>query len=306
LRPFAALLLGNVALAFGPLWVRLADCGPVSAGFWRLTLALVPLALLARGQRQGEGQGEGRGQNQPIFAGSRLQFMVMAGAGVFFALDLAAWHLGIARTRLGNATLFGNSGSVIVMAWGLFAVRRWPHRGEWIALAAAALGATILFGRSLEISAASLTGDLLCVLAGVFYAFYILMLRSMRAHLGNWSLLLGSTLTGAPLLLVVAIALGEPVWPQAGPGAWWPVVVLSLSSQVLGQGLLVYALRHFSPLVIGLVLLTQPAIAVSIGAVVFGETLTATDALGMVMVAAALAIVRATERGAPREEPAEG
>ncbi|WP_292682343.1 hypothetical protein [Novosphingobium sp.] len=33
----AALLAGNVALALGPMWVRLADSGPVSAGFgaWR-------------------------------------------------------------------------------------------------------------------------------------------------------------------------------------------------------------------------------------------------------------------------------
>ena len=43
-----ALLLGNVALAFGPWLVRLADVGPVAAGFWRLTLALPFLLLVAR------------------------------------------------------------------------------------------------------------------------------------------------------------------------------------------------------------------------------------------------------------------
>ena len=37
---FPALLLGNIALAFGPWLVRLADVGPVAAGFWRLALAL--------------------------------------------------------------------------------------------------------------------------------------------------------------------------------------------------------------------------------------------------------------------------
>ena len=43
---FAALLGGNAALALGPLWVRLADSGPVSAGFWRLALA-IPFFVLA-------------------------------------------------------------------------------------------------------------------------------------------------------------------------------------------------------------------------------------------------------------------
>ena len=49
---FAALLGGNVALALGPMWVRLADSGPVSAGFWRLALAVPFFVLLARMNRQ--------------------------------------------------------------------------------------------------------------------------------------------------------------------------------------------------------------------------------------------------------------
>ena len=52
LLPLAALLLGNVALAMGPWFVRLADTGAVSAGFWRVALALPFLALLARANRQ--------------------------------------------------------------------------------------------------------------------------------------------------------------------------------------------------------------------------------------------------------------
>ncbi|MGI8874782.1 MAG: EamA family transporter, partial [Egibacteraceae bacterium] len=49
----------------------------------------------------------------------------------------------------------------------------------------------------------------------------------------------------------------------AGPGAagWTPVVALAVSSQVIGQGLLVFALKHFPPLIVGMALLTQPAIA---------------------------------------------
>jgi drug/metabolite transporter (DMT)-like permease len=55
------------------------------------------------------------------------------------------------------------------------------------------------------------------------------------------------------------------------------VFVLALSSQVLGQGLLVYALGSLSPLVVGLTLLTQPAISALVGWLVYGETLGALD-----------------------------
>lgn len=148
-------------------------------------------------------------------------------------------------------------------------------------------------GRSLEIDPATLRGDLLCLLAGLLYAFYILLLGGARARLGNWSLLFWSSAIGAPLLLPIALMLGEQVWPHN----WWPLLALTLGSQVIGQGLLIYSLRHFSALVIGLMLLSQPAVSVLIGWLAFDETLGWLDGLGMALVAAALVIVRAGEKG---------
>jgi hypothetical protein len=46
-RHLLALVGGNLILALGPWSVRLADTGPVSAGFWRLALAVPVLAILA-------------------------------------------------------------------------------------------------------------------------------------------------------------------------------------------------------------------------------------------------------------------
>lgn len=272
----AALLGGNFALALGPLWVRLADCGPVSAGFWRLVLALPLFVLLARFN------------GQPVLGLPRRTMLAIMGAGLFFALDLGSWHLGIGLTRMGNASLFGNSGSILLVAWGLIALRRLPRLGEWLAFAAAMLGSAILLGRSLEIDRTTMIGDLLCLLAGFLYTFYILLLQHGRSSLGNWALLTWSTLAGAPVLLIMALLLGEPVWPQV----WWPVVVLSLTSQIFGQGLLVYSLKHFSPLVVGLALLTQPAVSVLAGWLRFGEVLTPLDALGMFLVGTGLVLAR--------------
>ena len=272
----AALLGGNAALALGPWWVRLADTGPVSAGFWRLSLALPLLALLALSSRQPL-----RGLPAPALWGA-------AGTGLFFGLDIASWHIGIGQTRLGNAALFGNAGSIVVAAWGLVALHRAPRSGEWLAFAAAIAGSAILMGRSLELDAKSFAGDLACLLAGLFYAVYIVLLQNLRGRLGSWSLLTWSSLASAPVLLAIALIRGEPVWPHD----WSPVMALALGSQVVGQGLLVFAMRHFPPLVIGLALLCQPAIAVVAGWLVFGESLGPLDAAGMLLVAAALVLAR--------------
>ena len=276
---FAALMGGNVALAVGPWFVRHADSGPVSAGFWRLLLAIPVLfafALLGREKVSGYARGT---------------WLAIAGAGVFFGLDIASWHIGIGMTRMANATLFGNSGSLVVIAVGLFALHRAPRRSEWLAFALAIAGSAVLLGRSLEIGRTTLIGDLFCIAAGLLYAGYILLLQKPRAHLGSWALVAWSSVAGAPVMLATALLIGEPVWPTL----WWPLVALALLGQVTGQGLLIYAMRHFPPLVFGLALLTQPAIAVALGWLAFGEVLVPIDFLGMAMVGAGLVLARSTQ-----------
>ena len=274
---FAALIAGNAALALGPWLVRLADTGPVSAAFWRLVLALPLMALLAW---------RARGK-------ARLDWRVAAlclVAGAFFAVDLASWHIGIEQTRLANATLFGNSGSIILMVWGLVAARRAPSGREGAGVLAALAGAAILLGRSLEISTATFVGDLFCLAAGIFYAFYLLPAQTARATLNPWLVLVLVGLAASPLLLGMAVLAGEPILP--GPAGWTPVLLLAVSSQIVGQGLLVFSLRHFPPLIIGMALLTQPALAGLVGWLAFGELLVPLDILGMALVGAALVLAK--------------
>ena len=156
-------------------------------------------------------------------------------------------------TRLGNATLFGNAGSIVLLFWGFMVARTLPGRLEWLAIVFALAGAAILLGRSLEISSETLIGDLVCLVAGLLYVVYLLTLQGARERFGSWSLLVWVSLFGCPVLLAIALALGEPVWPDN----WGPVVGLVVVSQLLGQGLMVYTLRYFPPLVVGLALLTQ-------------------------------------------------
>lgn len=280
----AALLVGNVALACGPWLVRLADTGPVSAGFWRVALALPFLVLIAaaRGER--------------LTGISRKAVLLVLAGGVFFGLDIATWHVGIGDTRLANAVLFGNSGSVILMVWGFVMLRRLPRGREWPAILAALGGAGILLGRSLELSAVNFVGDLFCLLAGLLYAGYLILLQDARRSFGSWSLLAVSCSASVIVLFIVALLLREPFWP----GDWTPVVMLAISSQLVGQGLLVYSLKLFSPLVIGIALLTQPAVAALVGWLAFGEWLVPLDVVGIVLVGSALVLARVT---APREPP---
>ncbi len=283
---FLALIGANVALAFGPWFVRLADTGPVAAGFWRVTLA-VPLLLaisLGSGWR-------------PVRLGGTV-WILIAVAGVSFAADLASWHLGILRTTLANATLFGNSATLIFPLYGFLIARAWPSRTQGLALVLAAIGAALLMGQSYSLNPRNLAGDLLCLFAGILYTVYFIGMARVRDTMAPLPALTLSSIAGIVPLLIFALALGEKVMPDH----WTPLIGLALCSQVIGQGLMIYALGQFSPLVVGLALLTQPVVAAAIGWSVYGERLGTADVIGAVLVAVALVLVRRPAKTVSRSE----
>jgi len=277
---FPALLIGSSALAFGPWLVRLSGVGPVAAGFWRLALALPFLFVIAAMT--------GQAVHWP---GRRLAVIAMV-AGFFFAADLAAWHAGIHLTKLGNATLFGNTSSLIFALWGLWMARRRPSPAQAGALALAAVGAGLLMGSSAELSIDNVKGDLLALFAGILYTFYLIAVQRARQSLAPLPMLFIASLFGAGMLLPVSLGLGE----QIVPADWTFVLILALSSQVIGQGLLVYAIGSLSPLVVGLTLLTQPAISALVGWLAYGEALSPLDWIGAAAIAAARVLVRLPEK----------
>ena len=286
---FAALVVANVALAFGPWFVRLADVGPVASGFWRITLA-APVLLggaLASGWR-------------PAGLGRMLWAMVGL-AGICFAADLGSWHIGILKTTLANATLFGNSATLIFPIYGFLVARAWPTRMQGIALLLAAAGAALLMGKSYQLDPHHLIGDLLCLFAGVLYTFYFIFMARARATMAPLPALTLSTLSSILPLLVLAWLLGERILPHD----WAPLIGLALASQVLGQSLMIYALGQLSPLIVGLGLLIQPVVAATVGWVAYGEKLDRTDLIGAALVAAALVLVRRPPRARPELAPGE-
>jgi drug/metabolite transporter (DMT)-like permease len=286
---FVALLVGNLALAAGPFLVRNSHVGPIAAGFWRLALALPFLWAIAWMFRQS------------VHLPRKAMTIAIALAAFFFAADLAAWHTGILLTKLGNATLFGNISSFFFAGWGLWLVRKWPSALQALALTLAAIGCALLIWGSAELSAANLRGDLLAMLAGLLYTFYLILVERTRGEVQPLPLLFLASLVGAACLLPAALVAGERIIPTD----WTGVVALALCSQLVGQGLIVYALGYVPPLVFGIAMLTQPALSALLGWIYYDEAFTLRDWTGAAMIVVALILVRLKQRGEPSlHEPA--
>ncbi|HEY0595345.1 DMT family transporter, partial [Sphingopyxis sp.] len=204
------------------------------------------------------------------------------------------WHIGILHTKIANATLFGNCASLLLVLWGVFLTRTLPRGWQALAVLLAFAGSALLMGQSYEMSREYLLGDLLSLLAGVLYTCYVILMQRVRGTLAPWTALGIASVVCVPVLLGTALVLGEAIVPRD----WTPLILLALTSQVVGQGLMIWSLPRFSPLVLALTLLIQPAIAAIAGWLMFDERLGPVDIFGGMLVGAALVLIRLPSRRA--------
>jgi drug/metabolite transporter (DMT)-like permease len=275
-----ALIAGNLFMSMGPMLVRMSDTGPVASAFWRIIIAAPLLFVVARLS------------GDPARKLSGPLFWLFLCSGLFFAADLAAWHIGILQTKMANATLLGNSTSFLLPIYGFVVARVLPTRIQGWALALAAGGMVLLLGRSFELSTTNLWGDLLCLLAGVFYTGYLVLLARAKDSMGPWPTLAWSTVMSIVPLFALSKVLGEQIIPTN----WTPLIVLAICSQILGQGLIIYAIGRVSNMVVGLMMLIQPIVSAVIGWQLYREILTPFDAVGAVLIGLALLLVRQPDR----------
>lgn len=281
LIPTAALIGGAIAIASAPIFVRLAETGPVATAFWRVLLSL-PFAWIWWMKVR---------PRDTATAGTRAPVGPLLLAGVFFAGDLGIWHLSIVLTPVANSTLLVNTAPVFVTlgAWLIFGQRARPS--FWIAVLLALAGAALLVGASVAASPRQLLGDLLAVVAAVSYAGYLLAVSRARSRWPTAALLaVGGSVTVLTLLPFMLIA-GEAIWP-ASPGGWGTLLLLTLIAQLLGQGLITYALAHLPAAFSSVGLLVQPVMAAVFAWAILGEALTGTQALGGAIVLAGIWLAR--------------
>ena len=294
-RPLAlaALFIGAAGISLSPIFVRLADVGPVASAFWRTALAVPFLAMLPwllGGANAGSANANGI-RARRLLPGTPRAWWMLALAGMFFAGDLGVWHVSIGMTSVANATLFPNLAPVIVtlVAWLAFGER--ITRLFVAGLALALIGAVIIVGDSLRVSHGQVAGDLLAFLAAFFYAGYLLTVSRLRHHAGVATIMTFSSAFSALPLGLLALAQGTPLLASSAAG-WAALVGLALVSQVIGQGLIAHALAHLPVSFSSVGLLLQPALAALFGWLLLGEALNGPQAAGMLVILTGIWLAR--------------
>ena len=281
-------MLGAVAITFSSILVRLSHASPSTAAIFRCAYALPFLGLIM--------WLENRRYGARAWADRRWAIA----SGVFFAADLIMWHHSIGDIGAGLATVLANIQVVLVplVAWAVLSER--PGRRLLAALPLALLGVVLISG-VLEHGAYGrdpTRGTIFGLGAGVAYVGFLLLLRQggsdLRRPAGP---LFDATAVATVLCVIAGSIIGDarlvPVWPGAG----W-LIVLALTSQVLGWLLITSSLPRLPAALTSLLLTIQPVGSVALAAAIFGESPSAVQLLGVVLVL--IALLAATYRGRGR------
>ncbi|GAK32165.1 membrane protein [Iodidimonas nitroreducens] len=302
-RAFAALLLGAVGIGFAPIFVRLSDVGPVSSAFWRIALSipLLMLWLALRHMRRHppkppsavldpavDAIGDLKAQGHKLLTRHRGLLIL---CGLFFAADLGLWHWSITLTSVANATLLANLNPVFVALFSFVLFKERFSGLFLLGLMAAMAGAIILMGVSLRFSPERLLGDGLGVATALMYAGYFMTASRLRAHIGALEVLLWTAIVTALALLPVAYGSGETLWPET-PQGWLILWGLAVICQIMGQGLIIYALAHLPAAFSALSLLLQPVVASLAAWLLFAESMGGRELIGALMVLLGIGLAR--------------
>lgn len=256
------LLLAALGWSLAGVMFKLVDWPPLAAAGGRgLISALFLIAVGGRGLR---------------FTWSPLQLgtaFVYAGCTVLFAIANKL-------TTAANAILLQYTAPVWIALFGAWLLNERATRADWYTIAASFLGMALFLYEGLQLN--NLTGILVALASGVFFAALIIMLRKQKDGSSIESIILGN---------VLGFLISIPaMWSAGMPSGGSIVALLILGIVQLGIPYLLYtrAIRHVTALEAALVPVIEPILNPVWVMLFIGERPTPLSLLGGIIVVGAV------------------
>ncbi len=284
MRPLQANLM---LLSAGAIWgmgfiaqsSAMATIGPilfVGLRFVVATLAVLPFALA-----------EARGAHPPMARESWLGFVAI-GLALFCGMVLQ--QIGLLTTSVTNSGFLTGLYVIFVPIVLVLAFRVIPHPIVWPATGLAFAGLFLLSGGAIV---SLRIGDVLTIIAAVFWAMQVILVASFAKRSGRPLLL---SLVQFAVCAVCGMALAFMVEPVSLAAIWnaLPEILfagaiasgLAFSLQAIGQ-------RHTTPALAAILLSTEALFAALFGAAFLGERIGGIGYLGGLLIVAAIILVEA-------------
>jgi len=282
------LFVATFAVAISGTMVRLSETGPTATAFWRMALAIPAMWLMLGFERRG---GAAVTARTPGFN----DFLLLAAAGLAFGIEIAIWNAAMMMTSVANGTLLSNLSPLFVALGAHFVLGQRFSRTFHIGLVLSLVGAGVLMGEDLSISATHLAGDTLALSAAAFFGAYILLIAKLRSRLSTPVIMVWTCVFSAIPILPLPFILGEVFFPSSLAG-WAVLFAVALICQASGQSLLTYALAHLPAAFSSVGFLLVPVNAAIVAWIVLGEPIRPLQALGAAIILGGIVVARRGSR----------
>ena len=281
INPFFILIIGAIAIAFSPIFVRFSDVDPIMTAFYRIFISL-PFFLFFSSFNIIE---------KVKFPESNNSYVIFLVSGIFFALDLICWHWSIKLTTVSKATFLSNLAPIVVIIFSLIFLKERFSKFFYLAALLSMLGMLMLLGESFKFNKSQFIGDLLGVLTAVWYGSYIVSISQLRKKYNSTSIMFLSGIVTAIILLIVSILFEQSLIPQS-LFTITIIFLLGFICQFMGQSFITYSLAYLSASLSSLCLLIQPIAATVLAYFFFQEKLTTIQFFGSVLILIGIYIAR--------------
>jgi drug/metabolite transporter (DMT)-like permease len=265
-----ALFVGAALLGASAIFVRISETSPSLTAFYRAFLALPFLFIWVLRSKH----------DQPIKNYlSKDNLVILFLAGVFFGSDMAIWNWAISFTSVAHATLMANTAPFFVTLVSFFFLRQKIESSFFRALILAFSGVSIVILAGSGSDSTRLLGDSLGLIAAIFYAAYILVIKKLTDTVPPAHTLFFATLFTAVFLFPIGLLESESFFPSSQKG-WIILLAYAVISQALAQGLITFGISRLSAHLSSLILLVQPVAAAIYGWLLLSESINLWQGLG--------------------------
>jgi drug/metabolite transporter (DMT)-like permease len=289
-KAFGVLAVVGMVIAFSlsSTLVKRADSPGVLVAFWRMiTVSVVwNVYLWSTGRR--------------ITMRNVRQAFV---PGVFFGLNLAVFFAGATHNSVANAALIGSLAPFLIVPVGAWLFSEYIDPRA-LAFALVAFGGVALVLLSAPPNGdASLEGNVFGVLAMLLLVAYVASTKHFRREMDVATFMATICPIAAVAVLPLAIAHGD-VFGMSGTG-WTYMLILTFTSGVAAQGLLVFAQKTIQIGTISIAQVAQPALAVVWSFLLLAEVVNHRQVAGIAIVVSGLLAFVVLNQRARRLGPAQ-
>jgi drug/metabolite transporter (DMT)-like permease len=256
-----------VAFSFSSTLVKRAESPGVLVAFWRMVTVSVVwnLILWSTGRR--------------VTLRDLRQVLV---PGVFFGLNLAVFFAGATHNSVANAALIGSLAPFLIVPVGAWLFAEYINPRALVFAVLAFGGVALVLLSAPAKGDASLEGNVFGVVAMLLLVGYVASTKHFRREMDVTTFMSAICPIAAVAVLPLAVAHGD-VFGMSGTG-WKYMLILTLTSGVAAQGLLVFAQKSIQIGTIGIAQVAQPALAVVWSFLLLGEVISNRQGAGIAIV----------------------